>query len=313
MSHIEMDLPDDILFAILSILPVKSLLRFMRVSKSWNSLISSSAFIDENHHHQVSRNDNDKTSYLLYMPDDDRKSRQVCTILRESNAPPSYNKHCDLLLPLRRYYVVGVCEGLICLTEKSQNAKHIYIWNPFVGTLKSVPPSETPPPPHEYTRAIFGFGIAKDDYRIVKIIYHKWRLHGVEIYSLGSNSWRSILCLPSRWWRIGYSSMGVFLEGYVYWLSENYLILRFNFEAEILEKMAGPPLKDDSRIRKGLVVANGFLVLVEVKGLWGGVPVEAWVKKGSSWFRTIQLVEDRDLPSMKLGKSRHLNLAGRLT
>ncbi|KAG8364883.1 hypothetical protein BUALT_Bualt18G0044900 [Buddleja alternifolia] len=307
----EMNLPDDILFSILCILPVKSLMRLLCLCKSWNSLIKSSGFIAAHHHH----NENEKNSYLLYMPKDVRKPRQVCTMLRENDAPPSYMKHCDLVLPLSRYYVVGVCEGLICLTEESFDVNHIYIWNPFVGTLKFVPPSETAPPPHGDNRIVFGFGFANNDYRIIKIIYHEWRLHEVEMYSLATNSWRRIEFEPAKWW-IDFQCIGVSFEGSIYWLSSvdaeygaSKSILRFDLEEEIFEETAAPPAKYHRSM--ALVVANGFLVLLELRALWIPFPVQSWVMKESSWIATEEFIisEDRSHPMVELCKSGNLVFA----
>ncbi|KAG8364886.1 hypothetical protein BUALT_Bualt18G0045200 [Buddleja alternifolia] len=308
-----MNIPDDILFPILSISPVKCLLRFMCVSKSWNSLIASSAFIAAHHHYnQVNRNDNDKNSYLLYMPINDLKNpSQVCTILRENNdAPPSSVKHGGLVLPLSKYNVVGVCEGLICLTkEHSHNIiSHIYIWNPLVGTLKLVTPSET---------VVFGFGSDKNDYRIIKIIYHGKCLHEVEIYSLTTDSWRRIECKPAKWWWINFQSIGVFLEGSIYWLSwtcagywESHLILRFDLDEEIFEEMVAPPSSNICK-RKELAMVNGFLVLLEAIDMWEG-SARAWVKKGSLWIYTEEFVlpaGERNPRFMQPKKSGHLVFA----
>ncbi|KAG8364899.1 hypothetical protein BUALT_Bualt18G0046500 [Buddleja alternifolia] len=316
MSHVGMDLPNDILFSILSVLPVKSLLRFMCVCKLWNSLIKSSAFI--HHHHRVNRNDNDKNSYLLYMPDDRCRDNSVCNILHERYTASSYIMHGDLVLPSRRYSAVGVYEGLICMTEKSHNAKHIYIWNPLVGALKHVPPSEMEPP-HKYKNVALGFGFAKDDYKIVKIIFNdKWCLHKVEMYSLGANSWRIIECEPAKWRIYDWLCSGVLFEGSIYWLSRtenghgaSTSLLRFDLEEEIFEETAllmHSPFNPDLE----LIVENGFLVVLR-RYHDEGASVKGWVKKESSWIASEEFVlpKNKIYPLIEVSNSGHLVFTAR--
>ncbi|KAG8364898.1 hypothetical protein BUALT_Bualt18G0046400 [Buddleja alternifolia] len=305
MSHVEMDLPNDILFSILTMLPVKSVLRFMCLCKSWNSLIQSSAFIAAHNHH----NENIKRLYYLYMPGDIDNCKDNERYTASSNCKGG----CELLVPLSECDLVGVCEGLICLMKKESH--NIYIWNPLVGNLKVVPPSQTP---HEYNKVVFGFGFSKNDYRIVKIIYNdKWYIHEVDMYSLGANSWRIIECEPTKWWNW---SMGVNLEGSIYWLStvdadtrSNNVIVRFDSEEEIFEETAMPPLLNDSSfdLQLELDVVRGFLVLLQFENV--SRKGKGWVKKESSWIASEEFVlpEDKIYPFIKVNKSGHLMFASK--
>ena len=60
-------LPHDIMFDILTRLPVKSLIRFCRVSKSWYSTITSPIFITKHldRANSLSNTNNNKNGYLL--------------------------------------------------------------------------------------------------------------------------------------------------------------------------------------------------------------------------------------------------------
>ncbi|KAK4706726.1 hypothetical protein R3W88_033690 [Solanum pinnatisectum] len=105
--------------------------------------------------------------------------------------------------------------GLICLVDWSNN---LFIWNPSIRKYKKLPDSKSNL--IDAINFIYGFGYDKfrEDYKIEACTYYHGHLHNVEvqIYSLKSDSWRSINCL-NKGVRIYRSCK--FVNGKIYWTS----------------------------------------------------------------------------------------------
>ena len=127
--------PDDIVEDILGQLPVKSLTRFRCVSKSCNSIITGTTFI--NKHFKLSLNQceslistNTRSGYLLYATKD-KNSSSLCTVVCNNDRTltqvswfemPSFFDECN---------IVDFCNGLFCLASYEKELCHIiYLWNP---------------------------------------------------------------------------------------------------------------------------------------------------------------------------------------
>ncbi|CAN4120675.1 unnamed protein product [Withania somnifera] len=210
--------PLEIIIEILSRLPVKSVLKFKCVSKSWLSLISSSHFV-KSHLKISSRNNNNFTNKNLlllsmYLP----HTLYSCTLysaLHEKSIS-FINKLNFPWNPSNIIAGVSFCNGLflICIGMYSNN---LYLWNPSTRKTKKLPFSGA-----EYSRCdvTYGFGYdeSNDDYNVVEI-YGVYGIHyvygaNIKIYSLRENSWRKIekycdaLFCPDS---------GVFLNGSLHW------------------------------------------------------------------------------------------------
>ncbi|KAL4562678.1 hypothetical protein LXL04_026708 [Taraxacum kok-saghyz] len=115
-------------------LPVKSLLQFRTVSKTWKSLIDSSDFITahifhrhtQQHHLLASyANPMDETQYVSFIDDDTLpKQRSIHTL------PP-------FLKQLIHPEVVGSSHGLFCLYDSNAifTTKMVVLWNPSIRKL----------------------------------------------------------------------------------------------------------------------------------------------------------------------------------
>ncbi|XP_049374836.1 F-box/kelch-repeat protein At3g23880-like [Solanum verrucosum] len=183
-------MPTEIIIEILSRVPVKSLLKFRCVSKSWLALISSPEFIKS--HLSLSANNN------IHLRN-----------IEESNL--------DYLM--KNLYISflfeGSVNGLICLVNR---AKNIYLWNPTIRKYKKLPDHKIEPRP--LSRFIYGFGYDKihDDYKVVLYNFDE-----VAMYSLKNDSWRRI-DYPRNEGRL--MNTGKFLNGKLYWATTNDLDLR---------------------------------------------------------------------------------------
>nr|XP_009761010.1 PREDICTED: F-box/kelch-repeat protein At3g23880-like [Nicotiana sylvestris] len=183
-----------ILHEILLILPVKALLKMRCVSKSWLSLISSPQFIKT--HLKFST----KKQYLRLLfsgsPDNNSPRFYTCS-LYAIMYEESLHQPIELDLSCKDYHMVeGSCDGLLCL---SVGREELYLWNPSIRKLKRLAWSGKNN--LHYTTYGFGYNESQDDYKVVKVDgscrAYGFRgfehLNNVSIYSLRTNSWKSIL------------------------------------------------------------------------------------------------------------------------
>ncbi|XP_059650084.1 F-box/kelch-repeat protein At3g23880-like [Cornus florida] len=148
----------------------------------------------------------------------------------------------------------GSCNGLICLSNEWTDT--IYLWNPSLGKLKTLPNS-----PDIESRIIysdldsysiclaFGFHPKVNAYRVVKIwclVYkiikpYKYQLL-IDVYSLSTDSWRRIDVAPSCYL---FNQNPAIVNGVAYWVAIKetwegscYLLLvRFEMGDEVFEEV----------------------------------------------------------------------------
>ncbi|KAL4377958.1 hypothetical protein GQ457_02G031950 [Hibiscus cannabinus] len=116
---------------ILERLPVKSLVRFRSVCKSWNTLISHPSFIST--HFQASLSNNapfllmcSEMGYSLYYDDNDGFEE-----FKQIQLPP-FDYVCNSP-------VIGSCSGLICVQLYTDNDVNFLLWNPSIQKYISLP------------------------------------------------------------------------------------------------------------------------------------------------------------------------------
>ncbi|XP_050387645.1 F-box protein CPR1-like [Argentina anserina] len=202
-------LPEEILEKILYLLPVKTLIQFTTVSKSWLSLVKSSAFIQS---HLATTIDSNHLLLLLsaFSSKTDHHWLHLDT--------PDFPEHstlphpCPLLTPENRQTdlrVFGASNGLVALETNvsgiGTETTPELIWNPSVRKIVTLPP----PPPcldspeyrglTQYTSHGFGYDAESDDYKVLRIVSVS---NGnsdlsrfttvVQVYSLAEGAWRTV-------------------------------------------------------------------------------------------------------------------------
>lgn len=280
------DLPPEILEDILVRLPVKSLCRFRCVSKPWCNLISSKKFT-KLHLNRSTSSDEEKF---------DRQRLFFCAAyfysIEVEDLPYYMYGHAgnvdynDKLQQLRfdfdltDVYVVGACNGLVCLLL---NYERYVVLNPCTRECNELPHSGL----YADNESIFsgiGYDAFTDDYKIVQGICYKKEDGScesvVKVYSVKNRTWKlveqSLLKLFSaktRSWRMVEqalhfkvrSLLSVFSNGLLHWQAriDEVLdfIVSFNLKEEIFEVMFLP----DSMHRteaKGLGVLDGCVSAV---------------------------------------------------
>ncbi|KAL3627361.1 hypothetical protein CASFOL_028724 [Castilleja foliolosa] len=218
------ELPEELIAVILSKLPVKSLLQFKCVCKSWYSLIKSPNFIDIHLNNSINHN-----------------CIQINTPF--SNSYGFYN-------------ISGPCNGLICMTK---NSDQILIINPATREFRSL---FVPQNSYHFDTVAFGFDPNSGEYKVVMIGLHYdqrcvstfdehlyWgtspRYRGdreAVMYDFSTDSWRETgIVFPDPF---NYSQKSITLNGAFHWMPgsayRNVPILSFRISDEVIEPIPLP-------------------------------------------------------------------------
>ncbi|KAJ1423061.1 Galactose oxidase/kelch, beta-propeller [Sesbania bispinosa] len=290
IPHLSQELITEILLRV----PVKSLVRFKCVCKSWFSLISDPHFATS--HFQLGAAP--PTHRIVFIAPETH-SIDLDASLNDDSASAAIN--LNFLLPQSVIYnnVGGSCRGFILLDCYPNS----YIWNPSTGVHKQIPRSPiTANMDINFATYLYGFGYdsSQDDYLAVLASYDPTLVDCVihlEFFSLRANKWDEI-----KGFNLPYMNasddprVGSFLNGAIHWVAFRHdislnVILAFDlmerslFEVPLLENFdheLDPTYCD-------LWVFGGFL------SLWvmGNTTVDIWVMEEnrvkSSWTKTLVL------------------------
>jgi F-box interacting protein len=191
-------LPQELITQILLLLPVKPLLRFQCVSKSWSALISDPYFIKI--HAETNRERSlivETFSYfnpnLFYCPTD-------YYLVDVSNEDP-LGEPVNIFPPFFYHSptsVIGCCNGLVCIRNYDYE---IVIWNPSIKKHKTLPfvpidGNHEPCGTTESGYSAFGYDPVNNDYKILRIVKFHELTSGLEvkvyIRSLKAHTWRKV-------------------------------------------------------------------------------------------------------------------------
>ncbi|XP_059670779.1 F-box protein CPR1-like [Cornus florida] len=253
-------IPLEVIADILSRLPVKPLLQFRCVSKSWCALIDSPHFIKSHLNRSIETNTNrrlifsdfDLFSIDLDSPDDDWLALDH----------PLKNEEATI--------VIGSCDGLLCLCE---SWKDITLWNPSTRKHHKLPVT-----PIEFSRkgwrsddSRYGFGYdsVSDDYKVVKITLYHFEDDvdsfdsEVEVYSLKSNRWRRIQAFP--YYLLYRGRNAIFTNGALHWVGcesdSTKLIAALDLGVEEYRLVAQPDYSD-KEFKMNVAVLGGWLCVL---------------------------------------------------
>ncbi|XP_026377555.1 F-box protein CPR1-like [Papaver somniferum] len=213
-------LPEEMQLEIYSRLPVKTVLRFKCLCKTCCSHFGEPSFVKKHRDHAISKNT--CTFIMLHYEVGVGKSNPMYSVEYNSlSSKLSSGAHNPLseavemdypIMPSDSFEILGSCDGLLCLLDTSDptSQNDIFLWNPSTREYKKIPV----PPNFEDSSTIdglygFGYDDSIDDFKLVRVaeIYDSdssddgsgfgsgfgiWS--AVDIYTLGSNSWRSCEC-----------------------------------------------------------------------------------------------------------------------
>ncbi|WVY93957.1 hypothetical protein V8G54_033045 [Vigna mungo] len=217
------DLPLDVMINILKRVPVKSLIRFKCVSKEWlNILERSPFFIKQQLEHSAANN---ALLLLQRIPPQPRPEHFSTSIIGPHHDLIHESHLSHIVFP--NALILASCNGLLCLRHNTA----LSILNPATRQIRQVPIANL----LDFDHVGFGFSPLADDYKIVRIsmrlfapddqvdLLHDVRVDRVEVYSLGSGSWREIdaaklqrSCNVSSSMNI---SSSVAITGTIFWLA----------------------------------------------------------------------------------------------
>ncbi|XP_062025600.1 F-box/kelch-repeat protein At3g23880-like [Rosa rugosa] len=291
-------LPEECLTEILVRVPVKSLLRFRSVSKTWDSLIPSPAFITTqlNHaHHKASHGErsNQQDQFILfrhysscyYVSDDDHgceiniTSRgEECFALHKDDESFPHNPTLKLKPPhnnfLKYLRIVGSMNGIVCMVDWNK----CVFWNPSLNkTMKTS--FETGFSSSFPVNHLLGLGCdpITNDLKLVRLFYSRENNHYVvpplvEIFTFSTKSWREVAA-PGPMYIVvqSKSSPQAFVSGAFHWVAHTppgqgslcNVIVAFDMANEVFNEIALPScLASKRHLNMTVVLLNGSLSLV---------------------------------------------------
>ncbi|XP_057429729.1 F-box/kelch-repeat protein At3g23880-like [Lotus japonicus] len=300
---------------ILSWLPVKTLMQFKCVCKSWKSLISDDKSFEKLHLHRLTRN------------------KHVLVSLIETGGPPVHYEeeqdHCHIPCPLRRlvenpssmideedewcslkgtYRVIGSCNGLVCFHNiwdsycGVSDTFWVRLWNPATRLWSNKSPSIITIYHSDFASFGFGYDHSRDTYKVVGIADYLSSLETV-VYCKGDSGWRTISSKPG----IGISlngHYGHFASGCLNWLAYDELnqpdqnlldigrralvILSFDMCKETYRALSLP--EDISDVKTSLSVLGNCLCLFQDRK---GTHFDVWQMREygvrESWTRLVSV------------------------
>ncbi|XP_059631849.1 F-box protein CPR1-like [Cornus florida] len=298
------ELPVDVIVDILSRLPVKPLLRFRCISKSWHALIDSPDFIKLHLNRSVETNTNRSIIF------------RDCG-LHSIDFDSLDDDPVELVHPLKNgggFEVVGSCDGLLCLCYSE---KDITLWNPSTRKHHKLPitPIEFPLECGSINHFIiygFGYDSVSDDYKVVRLIEYYDRYYDslgseVKVYSLKLNSWRRIQDFPYsfRTWGVNAVLASGALHWAVYQITEGSLIAAFDLGVEEFRFMPQPDYLDKNG-EIFLEVLGGCLCIVSYHVRTCDVDIWVMMEYGvkESWTRLIYVAQPSFLYMRPLAYSK---------
>ncbi|XP_076892878.1 F-box/kelch-repeat protein At3g23880-like [Bidens hawaiensis] len=261
------NIPFDIQTEIIKRLPVKSLIQFQSVCKTWKTLITSSDFI-KRHHTQVQHHHH----LLVRYKDTIDYEHNYISFVDDHTFPQHKVSHTvpDFINNLINPKIIASSHGLLCLHSNNDQfvlwnvsiRKAIAVVNPSIGNDGI------------YGTAI-GFGVCREtiDPKIVKITYVDQRSEirvesetsciapRVEVFTLSAKVWRSsYVNLPRKSIHF-YPFKGAVVNGIFYWLANDritmdgehkFMLVSFDMTSEEFGEVILP----DSLARMGLCLSK---------------------------------------------------------
>ncbi|KAM7490383.1 hypothetical protein LguiA_033304 [Lonicera macranthoides] len=195
------NLPNHIVFDILSRLPVKTLFTCRFISKSWTTLLSNPEFAKLH----LSRSPTSlllKPYHFIYQNTilrGIRNSRRLHLVdLHTPDSPQNKLKFIpNINIPNIGFNLLNSCNGLLCLSDSKDS---IYITNPILGEYIKLPNCGDN---CEVVCAI-GFSHMTNQYKVVRSLHKRFvdpisglekpsdDYYKAEVYTLGERTWRSV-------------------------------------------------------------------------------------------------------------------------
>ncbi|XP_074354822.1 putative F-box protein At1g47790 [Apium graveolens] len=217
-------LSDDLISEILVRVPVKSLLRFQSVCKSWLSLIKHSAFVRSQLLYSSTTQTDQTLIISRYRNDEENKFLLLRVDSREIEVDLKYPYSRDEFTHVPLCTLVGSANGIVCIAVDFINLKvGIYLWNPATRQSKAIPTFRDV----HHESLGFGYDPIDDDYKVVRIVMPP---SFSEVYSANTNVWRNV---PDPIDRPLAADFDVCVNGFLCGIGE-YGMMAFDLNKEVL-------------------------------------------------------------------------------
>ncbi|XP_030924571.1 F-box/kelch-repeat protein At3g06240-like [Quercus lobata] len=328
-------LDDDIAFDILTRLPVKSLIRFRCVSKSWYSTITNPIFIATHFKLNEAKslsNKNSHNGYLLYTSVTEGYSfhEDLRTLVYNRDRTVTEISRFITPFPFCDAFMNCFCNGIFCLDRFDENnGDHmIYLWNPSIRKFKMLAPALLTAP---FDCATLGLAYhsQKNDFKILRLVSFPGSLGEpdplteAEVYTLSTDSWRKVvISVDSSEPNIGYvyhTSPFIFFNGALHCIASTNngrFILSFEVNDERFHKIMLPQDSLDGYqgclgVFKGLlaftVLSSDIDPICDIWVMKEYGLVESWTRKSVpiDWIHSLFGVTDN---GELFGNATELNL-----
>ena len=230
-------LSSDLLTEILKRLPVKPLVQYQLVSKTWLSLIKDPAFAEAQLRHAISTGTDETliiTRYLYLSGDHLQKfslfNVDSCELMRDVKNP------CSRKTPQvsdRYFRLVGSANGIVCVANYDFDVEEffdpVFLWNPAIRKIKFLPPL----PVGELNDLGFGYDPVARDYKVVSVVRKPF--YSVEVYSANSNVWRKVACpIPTAVMDRFCSTFHVCVNGFLCGAGDFSMMVVFDLNREVM-------------------------------------------------------------------------------
>ncbi|XP_057444659.1 F-box/kelch-repeat protein At3g23880-like [Lotus japonicus] len=220
-------IPDEVIREILLFLPVKSIVRFMSVCKSWKLIVSDPRFVKLHLHRSSANTAHFAHTRLLF----DLINSHIDKPFDQTDCSASvsfssqHQKGHDLYPIENGYELIGVCNGLASVMKLDYSfAKNLQcsvvrvrLWNPARRLSSQVSPPLYLLEPNYYTFG-FGYDCLNDTYKTVAV-NRKERV--VRVYDMGGTCWRMIQSFPAPAIELVSLQNGVYVRGSLNWIVTN--------------------------------------------------------------------------------------------
>ncbi|KAH6760332.1 hypothetical protein C2S51_017281 [Perilla frutescens var. frutescens] len=283
-------LPEELIEEIFSRLPVKSLLRFRCVSKSWRYLIVSKRFVKK-HLDNSTKNASFAHHRIILNSIEPQRGLKQCSF-RSMLSDPFTDQFtfCDSInndIRLASICVAGCCNGLVCILL---DGKHFMLWNPSTRMSKKLPAMDHKINRGHITNYGFGFDDLSGDYKVFGIASFFWITGKYEaickVYSLQTNSWKIV----KKGNVSPFDKEGKFASGKLHWnrtLGLYWNIVSFDLRSEVCGAVELPSCFSDHGFYGSMGVLGGCLsMLCDYKSR-----LDMWVMKQygvkESWDKVV--------------------------
>ena len=261
----QLSFPDDVVYDILTRVPVKSVIRFRCVSKSCNSIITNPIFITTHLDRAKSlSHNNNNNGYLLYIPRATNSSLRNELCIDVCNSDHTVSHVSRFQIPFSLVRIFGFCNGIICLYSSLNLI--IYLWNPSIKKFKICDGTNL-----TRRRPAVTVGLAyhsqNNDFKILRIQRSNGTLYEAEVYTLSTDSWRKVVIsvdsLSGSIDRI-IESPCLFFNGALHTIAcsrDHKFILSFDVNDEIFQPIMLPQNYTDIIFFESLAVFKGLLAL----------------------------------------------------